>query len=451
MGIAVIKVVVQKRMLAIVLCGGWMLGGCATLPSLKPVSVDTPLNSVATPLNDAASTAVTQTIEPTAQVAVASQNADSSNKPEPDVTDIISTPPCPAPIQQVGFRHRLHVGDDCGCQFGPCADNACGSSTSSAGCVVPGVAMPVVPQPWYYDPQEFLCDGGDQAPNATLRRDDRIIGLQTEDTVSHYTTDSGDIEFTESNRVCIYSPRFGAVRRITGALSNDHAIGASGVNRPVGPQGVDYDLPGLVMTDTVEVDHEQLTRRIDSMRDRNRGVRIENIQQLEMAADVLEVLAGIRNLALSQIDESQLAAIERFAIAANAWTIDESVEVEILDMKPPVLTRDQKIDSLVVYEFPDAGRLNLIKVANKQHAAIGEEVTFALRLQNVGDSAVSNVVVTDNLTTRLVYVPDSQTASIKADFESRANDADSAQLIWTLKEELDVGESVLIEFKCRVR
>ncbi len=356
-------------------------------------------------------------------------------------------------IAQVGFRNSVHVGDDNrqnsdgGCTYGPCA----GSGAAGGNGPPSGYAMPMVQRPWQYDPQEFLCDGGDQPPHAVLTRDDQIRGLQPEDTVSHYTTEAGDIEFAASNRVCVYSPRFGNVRRITGAIQGGGAIAVAGATRPVGPQDVNYDLPGLVMTDTVEVGREEFTRRIDSMRDRNRGVRIENVQQPLQTADVRTVLAGIQNVGISELDESQLALLERYAVAATIWTLDESVEVAIEDLAPPVLTRDQKVDALVVYDFPGPGRLNLIKLADKKHAATGDTVTFSLRLQNVGDSAVSGVVVTDDLVTRLEYVAESQSASADAEFETKPNEANSSQLIWRLKDELAVGDSVTIEFKCRVR
>lgn len=356
-------------------------------------------------------------------------------------------------IAQVDFRNSVHVGDDncpggdCGCAFGPCAN----SGTASCNAAPFGYSMPMVQQPWMYDPQEFLCDGGDQPPHAVLTRDDRIRGLQPEDTVTHYTTEAGDIEFAASNRVCVYSPRFGNVRRITGAIQGDGAIAVAGASRPVGPQDVNYDLPGLVMKDAVALGQEDFTRRIDSMRDRNRGVRIEGIQQPLQAADVRTVLAGIQNVGISELDESQLALLERYAVAATIWTLNESVEVAIGDLAPPVLTRDQRVDALVVYEFPGPGRLNLIKLADKNHAATGDTVTFALRLQNIGDSAVSGVVVTDNLVTRLEYVADSQSASVDAEFETKRNQAESSQLIWRLKKELAVGDSVTFEFKCRVR
>ncbi|WP_047814886.1 DUF11 domain-containing protein [Rhodopirellula islandica] len=352
-------------------------------------------------------------------------------------------------IAQVGFRNQTA----CGCGSTACGGE-CGSTNGMAGdCVAcqPMPAMPMMRTPWGVDPQEFLCDGGDQDPQARLTRGDMINGLQPEDTVTHYTTEAGDIEFSASNRVCVYSPRFASVRRITGAIVNDRSITVGGTFQPVGPRGIDLDQPGLVMTDTTKIAHSELTRRVDAMRDRNRGVPVDNVQQIEVAEDVLALLTNIRQLSLSELDESQLALVERFANAAIAWSIDESVEVEIQDLKPPTLTRDQKVDAVVVYDFPEAGRVNLIKLADKQHAPVGDTVTFALRLQNVGDSPVNGVVVTDNLTTRLEYIAESESATMDADFSIQPNQAGSDQLIWKLTEELGVGETVSIEFQCKVR
>ena len=96
--------------------------------------------------------------------------------------------------------------------------------------------------------------------------------------------------------------------------------------------------------------------------------------------------------------------------------------------------------------------MRIVKLANKQHALPGEKVSFAIRIENVGDSAVNNVVLTDNLTTRLEYVPDSQTVEgSEADFRTVPNEGSSLKLEWTLTEELKVGESVTIQFECLVR
>ncbi|MEM6778981.1 MAG: hypothetical protein AAF670_15095 [Planctomycetota bacterium] len=316
----------------------------------------------------------------------------------------------------------------------------------------------LLPPPWRVDPQEFLCDGADQNPQAYLSRGDQVMNLQAEDTVSHYTTENGDIEFTASNRVCVYAPRFGSVRQVTGAVAGEKAVAAIGYERPVGPVGINVDLPGLVVRDSVAPAREQLNRRIDSMRDRNRGVIIDEVQQPLQAVDFLAVLAGIQNVGLKSLNEDQLALVRRHAVAAIAWTIDESVEVSIADQNAPVLTRDQKVDALVVYEFPDAGRLNLIKLVDKSHAQLGDVVTFVLRLQNVGDSAVEAVRVADNLTTRLEFVAGSSTVvdpesgdEIEAELSVAENSAGSSKLIWDIPGELAVGEMVEISFECVVR
>lgn len=300
------------------------------------------------------------------------------------------------------------------------------------------------------DPQEFLCDGGDQLPKATLRKDDTITALDPEDTVVHFTTESGAIEFAESNRVCVYSPRFAAVRRITGAVSGGRVVAASGIDNPVGPIRIDMDQPGLVITDQVELGHADTARRIDAMRDRNRGVPVENVMQPIQADEIVAALANIRLVDLTEIRDADLALLQQAATAAVAWSIEESVEAAIADVGPPVLTRDQSVKGFTQYDFGD-GRLVIGKFADKVHAQPGEIVSFALRVQNVGDGAVNDVTITDNLTTRLEYVEESQESSCEADFEAIANNVESDQLIWKLTDELDVGETVILKFKCRVR
>ncbi|MFN9540552.1 MAG: DUF11 domain-containing protein, partial [Planctomycetota bacterium] len=71
--------------------------------------------------------------------------------------------------------------------------------------------------------------------------------------------------------------------------------------------------------------------------------------------------------------------------------------------------------------------------------------------ENVGARKIGNVTIIDNLTTRLEYVPDSAQCSLDADFSSERNAADSLVLRWDVKQTLDVGQSGLIRFKCRVR
>ena len=301
------------------------------------------------------------------------------------------------------------------------------------------------------DPQEFICDGGDHPPEARVLRDDSIDGLQPEDTVVHYTSEAGDISIQASNRTCVYSPRFASVRKITEAIAGERAITLNTVDRPVGASRVEMDLPGLVVRDSIELGNADVARRIDALRDRNRGVRVEGDVAPIQQSKVLEMMTTLAALETGQLGEDQKAIVQRGANAAIAWTISESVEVAIEDLKAPVLTRDQSLDAFTVYDFPDAGRLRIVKMADKQHAQSGEEVEFAIRVQNVGDSPVNNVVITDNLVGRLMYVEDSQSSDGEVEFSQHDNSTRSLRLEWKLKSELKVGESVLIQFRCKLR
>ena len=62
-------------------------------------------------------------------------------------------------------------------------------------------------------PDEYICDGGDDGLPVGVRADWRVDGLEQEDTVAHYDTLDGRVVVQPSNRVCIYAPRFAAVRR----------------------------------------------------------------------------------------------------------------------------------------------------------------------------------------------------------------------------------------------
>ncbi len=302
-----------------------------------------------------------------------------------------------------------------------------------------------------YDPQEYLCDGGDQPPAARLNREDLVDGLQPEDTVVHYVTDDGDIEFQASNRTCLYAPRFASVRQVTGALSGGRAIGLAQVDMPVSAGRFEHELPGLVLTDSTELGHAEVARRIDAMREQIRGVPVEGILQLQQTGDVLEALAALSMAELRTMQDEERAVLREHAMAAVTWTLDECLEVVVEDLRTPTLTRTEELQGFTIYEFPDAGRLQISKLADRADAQPGDIVRFVLRVQNVGDSAVNEVTLIDNLTTRLEYVEDSQTSTRDAEFQVMPNDSQSLRLMWKLDEPLKVGEEAIIRFECKVR
>jgi uncharacterized repeat protein (TIGR01451 family) len=305
--------------------------------------------------------------------------------------------------------------------------------------------------PYLIDPNEFICDGGDNAPSARARVGDQIIGVELEDTVVRYTTDAGDVHVQPSNKVCLYAPRFAAVRKVTGAESGELAVGAIGVAQPEGPSRAELVQPGLAITGRNELGRGSAVRGPDAMRERNRGVPVERVLQIEVAEDVLTVLQNLAFINRGILRDSEKPWLSNAAQSAVTWSVDEQAAVTVNDVAAVTLTRDLSAEELVVYDFPDAGRLRLCKLADKSDALPGEIVTFILRVDNVGDSAVRNIVITDSLVTRLEYVADSEKASVESEFTTEENEGQSLRLTWKLAKELKVGEGATIEFKCKVR
>ncbi|MEM0927389.1 MAG: DUF11 domain-containing protein, partial [Planctomycetota bacterium] len=360
--------------------------------------------------------------------------------PPPHVNERLASSPPTSAVEQVGFVDRLAAKKT----RGPFADR-----TQTGDCMTcpPTTASPVVPWGRPIDPQEFLCNGGDQPPAAYLINDDSITALGAQDAVVHYTTESGEIEFQASNQVCLYSPRFGSVRQIHGAVSGEKAIGPRNTAQPVGPSGLNYNLPSMVATDVDELGRANVARRPDAVRDRNRGVPVNQVIEPVVAEKALQILATLDSRGLNRLDDSEKAILERATLAARSWMHRDAVEVMVESMLPPTLIRDQSVEAVVVYDFPDAGRLEIVKVADRDHAALGDEVQFAIHVRNVGDSVVREVQIADSLVTRLEYVEDSQRCDREALFETKGNEANSLKLLWTLAEPLEVGESATIEFR----
>ncbi len=70
----------------------------------------------------------------------------------------------------------------------------------------------------------------------------------------------------------------------------------------------------------------------------------------------------------------------------------------------------------------------------------GEEVHFTIRLDNVGDRRVENVVVSDSLPPRLEFVEGSQSSSLETQFSTYENEAGSKVLSWKILKDLKPSE-----------
>lgn len=307
-----------------------------------------------------------------------------------------------------------------------------------------------VVNPQGIDPNEFLCNGSDNAPGARAMIGDQITGVGPEDTVVSYHSECCGNQLASSNRVCIYAPRFASVRRVTGAELGELAIGPKRVLRQDAAVGVGRDLPGLAVTGRDRLYRQDWLRGPDSVLARDRGVPVENVLQPLLAEEIIQLLANLSVVRSEVLIGVDTPALQRLSQAAVVWSVDQEVAVVVNGQAPETITRDRAVRELVVYEC-QGGRLRICKCADVCDGQPGDTVTFFLRVDNVGDEPLRDIVLTDRLTNRLSYVEGSQKSSVAAEFEIEENGSESLRLTWKLSDELKPCEGATIEFKCKVR
>jgi len=135
-----------------------------------------------------------------------------------------------------------------------------------------------------------------------------------------------------------------------------------------------------------------------------------------------------------------------------AWTADSQVQVVVDGRAASEEVGVSRVHSLYrVQSRYGESKLRLVKVASTATALPGETVDFTLRFDNVGTVPITDLLIIDNLSTRLEYVDGSSQASKAVEFSVQPNEAGSLTLQWRLTEPLPPGEGGIIRFQCRVR
>ncbi len=308
---------------------------------------------------------------------------------------------------------------------------------------------PGLPCPWPED--EYLCDGGDQLPKVRVNKNWSLDGLALEDTVVHYDTIEGDTYVEPSNRVCLYAPRFASVRKVYGILQHDYLDRIAGVDLPVPIEGL-----GDVQIATTKVQPIQPglnlgTTAPSGFRERTPLIGLENRQGLVGTHGSLIPYEDFTDIRRAMLDNSEKARLAQLVQAAVAWSHDAAVQVVIDNIATHEDVSIAAAQTLHIYSLEGKPRLQVCKMASRKEARPGETVEFTLQFENVGDQVIGNVTVVDNLTTRLEYVEDSQSCSLKANFSASQNQGESLMLRWEITEPMKVTEGGVIRFTCRVR
>lgn len=352
--------------------------------------------------------------------------------------------PCPAPTTHA---------------YSPVADVAAGAvaccgAESFAGsplpeCIATDWAPPGIERPWPRD--EYLCDGGDKMPDVVVNKNGVAHGLHLEDTVAHFDTSDGRRLVQESNRVCIYAPRFAAVRLVSGLEQSQQNERLRGVDSPMTASREDSRRLASATTQPLQAIGDTGVKQPTIQRARQAGGEID--KHLYIAGFQAGFLPheNFDIIRQGRFDHGHKAELIARLEAARVWTVDQAVQVILDRVQAVALTGDQRVQATYTVDLPHHPKLRVVKVASTNAAAPGETVDFTIRFDNIGDQTINNVTILDNLTTRLEYVAESAQASRDAEFSSQRNEGESLVLRWEFSAPLKPGDGGIVRFQCRVR
>ncbi len=316
-------------------------------------------------------------------------------------------------------------------------------------CNVSPWTPPGIAGPWPRD--EYLEDGGDNFVQVNIGPGGEVRGLELEDTVAIYDTIDGRTKIKPSNKVCLYSPRFAAVRHVATVIENLQNDQLVGVDAPQLPHQNLEDRLATTAVQPVRLKSEISTRQPSLERTTEVVAPTISLQPIEGIANGYATYENLLVMRKGIFDESEKPRIVEGIDAAIAWTDNKAVQVMLNGQKAVDVTGDQRAQATFRVDVPNHPCLRIIKIASKKNAKPGEIVEFTIRFDNLGDQRIKKVVLIDNLTTRLEYVATTAQSSRRADFTTEVNDGDSLMLRWDFADPLPPGQGGLVRFHCRVR
>jgi len=299
---------------------------------------------------------------------------------------------------------------------------------------------------------EYLVDGGDHGLQVSIRGHWEIRNLNPEDTIVHYDTLDNRRLVEKSNTVSIYSPRFGTVRQIHGAVE------AVEWQHFAESQSRSFVLTASDRMNIGSTEQNETTgyaRANILLRSANTGANTGTIGQhaSPMTYQNQEVTASLSQLLThSTFTGTELLFLAEAKRAAVAWEGIDHLEGNVGGRTAQAMIGLKTPEAVYTLAEPETtAKLRLFKVASKETAQRGEIVEFMIRFDNVGSEVVGNVTIADSLTARLEYINGSSGSSQPAEFFIEPNEVGSNILRWEITEPLQPGDFGVVRFRCRVQ
>ncbi len=299
---------------------------------------------------------------------------------------------------------------------------------------------------------EYVFDGNDRGVNVSIGDDLVVNGLETEDTIGHFQTVDGRRLVAPSNRVAIYAPRFGAVRRIDGVFNARlrQPIGSIEEKTPIAMANGNNET--ATSNQHVALDQFENSKRASEFVDRTRGVLADNIVHLLGTRNSFKAYENLSLIRLGEHSSSESARLDLGIQSAKVWEDNLGLQIAVSNTAPVTVEKVKSAQQFVHVETKEGSDiLRVTKVASKIAARTGDIVEFTIRFDNLSARELAEVTIIDNLTRRLEYIADSASSTVGAEFSQEKNDGGSLMLRWKLNEPLAPQKGGLVRFKCRVR
>jgi uncharacterized repeat protein (TIGR01451 family) len=305
--------------------------------------------------------------------------------------------------------------------------------------------------PYELFPDEYLFDGGDRGWPVHAAGPTRA-GLETEDAVAEYADTLGVGHILPTNRVAIYSPRFGRLSTTTGletGVTIEHLANA-----------IDQQRGGRLSGRVAVTDHAQrMPSQSVRVRSRASGFELEQkqvaAQQTTVAGVNIELEGSVEHVqnqnapAFQQLD---IAVIHKRRAAAFVWTRDQYPVISAsLAGLHQVSARFVAGGITGIEDRRKPGRLEIAKMADTEVALPGQIVSFVIEYENLGDFELRDVKIVDNLTPRLELVAGSAASDRPAKIAVSDNSEGSVIVTWILDQPLPGHTRGSVTFQAKVR
>ncbi len=311
-----------------------------------------------------------------------------------------------------------------------------------------GAAIP--PNPKLF-PDEYLCDGGDRGYPVRYDVETRL-GLETEDTVAEYTDHTGSLHVKPTNKVCVYAPRFGAMRSIGSPILETAVHKVASADKFTGGAGMRNQIVTARHRQNIAPGKYRTRERASDI---DVGLRSSAVAQGQTVVshtklvNTFEDFQFVRSGLLAQTEEVRLA---KGIQAAAAWSRSQFPVIAAQTEQAQEVLSEFRAQAVVGRESKQKpGRLRIVKMADKDVAQPGETITFTIRYDNLGELPLYKIRIIDNLTPRLGYVEDSETSDRAGRLLIQDNEEGSVILEFELDEPLPGGKGGVVTFQAKVR